>query len=332
MSLPKIVRRGRPGAAVPTLALVVAAALLVGCASSSAEAPAGSSPSSSVESSTREVQTDFGAVTLPTNPQAALGMYTTDIDMLITLGIPLASSQPIRGGYTKYPTFFPQAELADVTTFENYPEYNFEKILAAQPDLILNGLGYDADVVKRLPEIAPTLSVDMFDGTDWREKFTTVAQALDRQEQQQAWTAAYDARVAEVKQKLAAAGVDPVVAAAGYWVGAVTVNCYGVPCLVFEDLGLTVSPLADGDEGTQLSSEQLDQLAGIDNVFMSVTEGEEGQALLDADLAELGANPLWANLPFVTANAIHRFDLEMVYGSPSGQLAFLAVVEKALLG
>ena len=30
-----------------------------------------------------------------------------------------------------------------MTTFENYPEFNFEKILAAQPDLILNGLGYD---------------------------------------------------------------------------------------------------------------------------------------------------------------------------------------------
>ena len=58
------------------------------------------------------MQTDFGTVTLPTDPQAALGMYTTDIDMLITLGIPLAASQPIRGGYTHYPSFFPQAELA----------------------------------------------------------------------------------------------------------------------------------------------------------------------------------------------------------------------------
>ena len=65
---------------------------------------------------------------------------------------------------------------------------------------------------------------------------------------------------------------------------------------------------------------------------MSVGEGEEGQALLDADLAELGKNPLWTSLPFVTANAIHRYDMEMVYGSPSGQMAFLDEVEKALLG
>jgi iron complex transport system substrate-binding protein len=305
------------------LALVAAATLLAGCASSSADTPA--------ESSTREVQTEFGAVTLPTDPQAALGMYTTDIDMLITLGIPLAASQPIRGGYAKYPAFFPQEELATVTTFENYPEYNFEKILAAQPDLILNGLGYDADVVKRLPEIAPTLSVDMFDGSDWREKFVTVAQGLDRVAQQQAWTAAYDARVAEVKGKLAAAGVAPVVASVGYWEGKVAVDCYGVPCLVYRDLGLIITPLADG-EGSELSSEQVDQLSGVDVAFMSVGDGAEAQAQLDADLAVIGQNALWASLPFVTQNAIHRYDMEMVYGSPSGQMAFLDEVEKALLG
>jgi iron complex transport system substrate-binding protein len=308
---------------VRALAAVAAAAMLAGCGSSAAETPA--------PPATRDVQTDFGTVTLPTDPQAALGMYTTDIDMLITLGIPLAASQPIRGGYTTYPAFFPQEELAGVTTFENYPEYNFEKILEANPDLILNGLGYDADVVKRLPEIAPTFSVDMFDGTDWREKFVTIAQGLDRVPQQQAWTAAYDARVAEVKERLAAEGVSPVVASAGYWEGKVSVDCYGVPCLVFRDLGLTISPLADG-EGTQLSSEQIDQLAGVEMAFMSVGEGAEGQAQLDADLAELGKNELWAGLPFVAENAIHRYDMEMVYGSPSGQLAFLDEVERALLG
>jgi len=313
----------RKSAVTRVLSVVAATTLLAGCASSSADTPA--------TASTREVQTEFGAVTLPTDPQAALGMYTTDIDMLITLGIPLAASQPIRGGYTSYPAFFPHQELADVTTFENYPEYNFEKILEAQPDLILNGLGYDADVAKRLPEIAPTLSVDMFDGSDWRDKFVTVAQALDRTPQQQAWTAAYEARVAEVKEKLAAAGVSPVVASVGYWDGKVAVDCYGVPCLVFRDLGLTISPLADG-EGSQLASEQVDQLAGVDLAFMSVGEGAEGQAQLDADLAELGKNALWASLPFVTDNAIHRYDMEMVYGSPSGQMAFLDEVEQALLG
>jgi len=309
--------------ATRALGVVAAAALLAGCASSSADTPAAAA--------TREVQTEFGPVTLPTDPQAALGMYTTDIDMLITLGIPLAASQPIRGGYTEYPAFFPQQELADVTTFENYPEFNFEKILQAQPDLILNGLGYEPDVVKRLPEIAPTFSIDMFDGSDWREKFITIAQAFDRVPQQQAWTAAYDARIAEVKEKLAAAGVSPVVGGVGYWEGKVSVDCYGVPCLVFRDLGLTITPLADG-EGSQLSSEQVDQLAGVELAFMSVGEGAEGQAQLDADLAELGKNALWASLPFVTANAIHRYDMEMVYGSPSGQMAFLDEVEQALLG
>ena len=83
------------------------------------------------------VKAEFGEVELPTDPQAALGMYTTDVDILITLGYPFAKSQPIRGNsdYTTFPSYFPQAELAGVTPFANYPDLNYEKILAAHEAL-----------------------------------------------------------------------------------------------------------------------------------------------------------------------------------------------------
>ena len=41
-------------------------------------------------------------------------------------------------------------------------------------------------------------------------------------------------------------------------------------------------------------------------------------------------NPLWTRLDFVVNDHIIPFEMEIVYGSPSGQLAFLDVVEKAL--
>ena len=101
-------------------------------------------PPVSEGSGTKNVSTQFGDVELPVAPQDALGMYTTDVDILVWLRYPLADSQPIRGdsGYTTFPCFFPYQALAGLKTFANYPDFNYEAILAAKPDFILNGLGY----------------------------------------------------------------------------------------------------------------------------------------------------------------------------------------------
>ncbi|MEV7962458.1 ABC transporter substrate-binding protein [Oerskovia paurometabola] len=303
-------------------------ALLLGACASGTDAGSGSGAG---EVETRTVDSAFGETTIPTDPQAALGVYTTDLDMLITLGIPLADSQPIRSqGYTTFPSFFDQKALEGIKTFENFPEYNYEEILAAKPDVILNGLGYDDELVTKLPDIAPTYSFNGFDGRDWRESFAEVAKAFDKVAEHDAWTAKYQAKVDDVKARLAAAGIDPVVGPVGYGDGEVIVSCYGTPCLVFDDLGLRITPLAEGEEGTTLGTEQLEQLAGIDWVFTSTAPDEKTGELTDP-FAELAGNGLWTSLPFVANQNVAVHDLEMVYGSPSGQYAFLEVVEKALL-
>lgn len=108
----------------------------------------------------------------------------------------------------------------------------------------------------------------------------------------------------------------------------VTVSCYGTPCLVFDDLGLDITPLSDG-EGAYLSFEEVGQLEGIDAVFTSMPPETDGSF---ADSFEaLAGNAVWQQLPFVTEGQIFTSDLEMIYGSPSGQYAFLEEVEKALL-
>ena len=156
------------------------------------------------EGTTTTVDTDFGEVDLPSAPEAALGMYTTDVDMLVWLRYPLASQQPIRGdsGYQTFPCFFPYQALEKVGTFANYPDYNYEQILVTEPDFILNGLGYDKKVVKRLPDIAPTYSVDAFDGQSWTVHFQETAEALGREEYFEEWKAVYEERLAEVKEEI----------------------------------------------------------------------------------------------------------------------------------
>ncbi len=303
-------------------AMASAALLLTGCATTDA--------SVNTKSETRTVTSEVKEVNIPAEPRKALGMYTTDLDMLITLDIPLASQQPIRdSGYSGFPSFFDQEALKGITPFTNYPEFNFEAILKAQPDVILNGLGYDKELDGKLSDIAPTYTFNGFDGSDWRTKFKTVAEAFGKTGQYQAWMDKYQAKVDDVKKRLAEAGKDKlVVGPVDYYQDQVSVSCYGTPCLVIKDLGLQVSPLADG-EGTKLSAEQLEQLKGID-VAITTEVPEKDGANPDA-FAPLANNKLWTSLPFVANKQIHSYDLEMIYGSPSGQYALLEKFEKALL-
>lgn len=283
---------------------------------------------------TATVRSPFGEVEIPTAPGAALGMYTTDVDILVWLGFPLAGSQPIRGlnGYETFPCFFPEAPLEGIATFGNFPDYNYEQILLAEPDFILNGLGYDAAVNERLPQIAPTYSVNAFDGRSWQQHFKETAQALGRLDRYEAWLAIYEARLAEVREAIKR-NADAVVSPLGYWEGQFNASCYaGVECTVFRDLGLTIfeGALKDNGDGVEIGSEDVGQLDGLDYVFTIVGVGEEGLAEHRALMAEAANNPLWAQLDIVRDQHIIPFEMEMVYGSPSGQLAFLEVVAKAL--
>lgn len=312
-----------------SVALTLASALLLTACSAGGSGGSGADETAAAPT-TLTVEDMTGEVEIPAEPQAALGMYTTDVDILITLGFPLAGSQPVRDeGYQTFPSFFPQAELEGIETFTNYPEYNYEAILAAQPDFILNGLGYDADVVAKLPEIAPTFSFNGFDGSDWRDIFRETAAQLGREEQAQAWFDSYEARVAEVKTALEERDIAPVVGPVDYWDGQVSASCYGIPCLVFADLGLEVTPLATV-EGTSLSPEQLSQLSDIDVFFTSATPNDAGG--FNDVFAPVADNPLWQALPAVQDGAIYTGDLEMLYGSPSGQMAYLEFVADSLLG
>ncbi|MCK2021688.1 ABC transporter substrate-binding protein [Microbacterium sp. kSW2-24] len=316
---------------VSLVALAATCLLLTSCAASSAGG-------SSTADDTVELTTPTGVdITIPAEPTAALGFYTTDLDILITLGFDLAGTQPIRDDFTAFPDFFPQEELEGLETFGNFPEFNLEAVLEAEPDFILSGLGYEEDLDGQLQKIAPTYTYNAFDGGDWRDVVAKAATDLGREEQWQEWVDQYEARIADIRSRLDAADIHPVVADVGYWDGQVTTSCYGVPCLVFADLGLEMAPLMnateDGlpasDEYAELSPEQLGQLEGIDVVFTGAEE--DGTVWVEEDEA-LQQNAIWQNLSFVQSGEYYPYNYEMIYGSPSGMDAFLTVVEKALLG
>jgi iron complex transport system substrate-binding protein len=314
--------RRRRLVAVAVLAAVMA---LTGCASSSG-------PSQGAQTESVTVTDPKGHdVPVPSNPQSALGFYPTDTDVLITLGFPLAKSQPSRGeGFTTLPSFFPKEPLQGVTVFPNFP-YNYDAVLKARPDFILNGLGFDETIHDRLSKIAPTYTADTFDSQSWLAHFEKTAKDLGRQQQYEKWVNDYADKVASAKKDIIAAGnTHLTVIGFSYRDGAGATGCYtGVLCKVIDDLGLQRDPLSNDNDLT-LSAEQLGRLSGVDAVWIGKGQGEAGQKEFDATMATLDAVPAWRSLPFVKNHRIFTYDSELSYGSPSAQMAMLEQVRQDL--
>lgn len=309
------------------LAAATAALVLTGVVACSATdaAPAGES-----SAAPRTVTDPSGkTVEIPADPEQVFGMYTTDLDYAITLGLGLTKVQSIREFSVGFPDFFPQEQLKGLQPLVNFPEPKFEQIAAAQPDVIINGLGYEGgpDAAK-LAAIAPTFTYNGFDG-DWRDDFNALAAAFGKESTAKEFLQRVDGRTSEVKAEVEALGDTPVVAfgslnddgGAGMNGSAPTT----LGALVFQEVGIA-SPKAVGEEWTEISREKLPELDDVDLFLIGVETETDQQAVLD----QIRKDPIWSQLPAVKAGRIVAVSNEMSYASPHAHLAFLDVVEQSL--
>lgn len=299
------------------------------------DSSASTSDSTADGSATVEIESPFGTVTMPAEPEAALGMYPTDLDVLMTLDYPLAASQPVRDAEAGLPAYLTEAGIDEVEVFSNFPEFNFEAIAAAQPDFILNSLGYDESTVDVLPGIAPTYSYNGFEGTPWLPRFEALAVDLGRVEQYEAWAETYDGKVEELREALGDRPNGMVVAPLSYYEGTLTASCGGsyAICGVLEDLGFTVfepAAVPSGEvgqnPGTDYSLENVDDLADVDAVVTTFTGPEA------TSLDELQGTAVWDALGFVAEDQVFGYDLEASMGSPNGVLFLLDQISAAFAG
>ncbi|MDP8978117.1 MAG: iron-siderophore ABC transporter substrate-binding protein [Actinomycetota bacterium] len=82
-------------------------------------------------------------------------------------------------------------------------EPDLEAIAALEPDLMLSATVRHKQIYDELSQIAPTVFTES-SGTDWKEGFTLVAEALGRAEEGEHALTAYSERVEEVGQEIGA--------------------------------------------------------------------------------------------------------------------------------
>ena len=301
-------------------ALLAATVLVTSCGSddtgSSEDAAASSSPSGSGASPVT-VQTAFGPVEVPEEPERVVALGWSDAETALALGVqPVGASDWLGFGGEGVG---PWAEGLYDEAPENIEtlEPSLEAIAALDPDLILDTRSpatqdrYDA-----LSAIAPTIGQPEGVGpyqTTWQQQLDLVGQALGREEEAAGLQA-------EVEQQFTeAAEANPQFEGTEVAVGAYTSEGFGAYVRgdtrvdFMEALGFTneaaVQDLAGESFSVSLSEEQVPLLDAPLTVVFPIF----------VDAAQITSNPLWQSLPSVQqGNALVLGDQTLVNAFSSG--------------
>ncbi len=235
--------------------------------------------------STRQVTHELGTTVVPVNPQRIVALHDLSIaNNMVQLGV-----IPIGAANAEDARSIGDFVLPDsVAPTGSIPEPNLEQIAALKPDLIIC-LDTHGELYEQLSAIAPTVAVRDYSAADALAAQRTVADLIGKTDLFNQQVAAYDARVAALRQRLASIQATLEVSAFGIYGENlyITHQIGWTHAKVFADLGLVTPPaitalIGDAeDQSASVSYEELPQLDS-DVIFMIDPAWEDGLAKLEA--------------------------------------------------
>ncbi|MFG2287350.1 ABC transporter substrate-binding protein [Streptomyces sp. NPDC048595] len=314
------------GAARP----VVAAALLAVCAPALSACGSGGHDTGSGGGRTVRVTDATGAkVQVPAAPRRVVALSEMDLDSALALGVEPVGLAAGRGQQGAPGYLAERAEGIPVVGAVTGPD--IEKVIRARPDVILAGQTADAQVLKQLRDIAPTV-VTIDGGKDWRKSLRLTGEVLGRPNAAEKFLTDYATKAAALKKDLGAqAGAR--VSVARYSAKGTAVMQQGVFISdVLKDLGFR-RPGVQNDEGeghsTPISDENLKEVDG-DWLFI----GTLAAAGPDADLLDrLTEKPAYRQLKAVRDRHVTTVDGSKwtSLGGAQAALSVLGDIRKAMV-
>lgn len=328
-------RTRRPSVSVTAVATTILALALAACSTTTdaAETPADGSTQAAEESTTRTVESAYGPVEVPSDPQRVVAVSYDTPWQLQAVGVTPVAVQD----YSSYSTEFTaeQLDLVDgLPTVGAFFELNVEAVLAADPDLIVGDvLEIDEQTFAQLSEIAPTVVVEGAYRGDWRTISAGIADAVNAADALDEAHAAYDAKLEEVTTTYA----DTITGERWAAIGDGDVDggfsalfpTGAVGALYFEDLGATIAPSIpeSNDNGWEYVAPELtDEVLGEADIIIG---GARPDGELTPGLATTVLTPLFQTLPAQQSGSVYP-----VYGSVTDYgtaLAWLERVETTVL-
>nr|BFF02932.1 amonabactin ABC transporter substrate-binding protein [Streptoalloteichus tenebrarius] len=265
---------------------------------------------------------------VPANPQRVLALSEQDLDAVLALDMRPVGT--VNGRGQKTPPRYLGDRVKDVKVVGDITTPSMDKVVEANPDVILAGGLTDENLLNQLRQVAPTV-VTYKPETDWKTAFRTEADVLNKTEKAEAVLADYDRRVQEVKGKLGPNANAEVSIVRWNPKGPGVMQTQQFASLVVADLGLR-RPAAQQEpgfsHGAPLSLEALAKMDG-DWLFLGTLtpDGEAVQAMEQAR-----NTPAFQQLKAVRDNHLVPVDgsLWTSRGGPLGARAVLDDVQKAM--
>lgn len=251
----------------------------------------------------RTIEHKYGETEISGFPQRVVTLGLTDLDPMLALGVvPVGSYK----WYPDYPTtFWPwaQDELGDAEPPVGLvdAEFDFEQILALEPDLITAvHSGITQDDYDTLSQIAPTVAQSgEFDdyGTPWQQMTQTIGRALGREPEAVELINGVETQFETAREAHPELQGATAVVAAVYNNGTYAVYGPGDPRgQILTSLGFTypesVASVVEEGSFTDISREQVNLLGDLDALFWLVFS--------DSTQEDIEDDPLYQQLDVAT--------------------------------
>ena len=327
----------REGAIVLLLAMALMVSACITPVTPVAQAPAAeaTTPAAASEEA-RLIPHVMGEIILPATPQRIVVLEWTYVEALLAIGIQPTGVADIEG-YNAW-VKIPVALAPDVVNLGTRQDPNLEAIAALEPDLIIATAFRVTESYDELSAIAPTLvfdnyPTDMTHYENMRETFLAIADIVGRQSEGEAVLAEMEAKFAEARTQLEAAGR----AGEKFALAQAFSNDNQAQVRLFTDNALATQVLVQlglengWDDAPQqygfstVSVEALPELGDL-NFFYVVQDD-------DNVFASEAVAPLWENLEFVKNG--HAYPLggdTWLFGGPLSVSLLVDIMVDALVG
>ncbi|MFF9781006.1 ABC transporter substrate-binding protein [Streptomyces nigrescens] len=277
----------------PAAATFLAACALTATACGSPEHDAGADgPTGKVTRITDATGTE---VKVPAAPERVVALSEMDLDSALALGVKPVGLTAGRGQHGAPGYLADRAKGIPVVGAVTGPD--IEKVVRSRPDVILAGQTADAQVLKQLRRIAPTVvTIDRTKG--WKKSLELTGKALGKSNEAKKFLAGYDTKAAALKKDLGErAGTS--VSVARYSAKGTAVMQQGVFISdVLKDLGFKrpgVQNKPGQGHSTPLSDENLREIDGDWLFIGTLSTGGPDAGLLD----KLATKPAYRQLKAV---------------------------------
>ncbi|MGZ9866901.1 ABC transporter substrate-binding protein [Priestia endophytica] len=272
---------------------------LAGCSSSQNSEEKEKKSSSKEE--TRTVQHELGKTEITGTPKRVVTLELSFVDSLNALGV-----EPVGIADDNKKDMIEKLvdKKMDYTSVGTREQPNLEVISSLQPDLIIADAQRHKAIYKELQQIAPTVVLKSRESTyeENLDAFTTIAKAMNKEEQGKKRLEEHKQTMKDLKEKLAdnekATVLPAVVRDTSFQ--AHTSSSYDGQLL--EQIGFK-NPIDTKDAYAQMN---LEQLSKIDPDIL-ILANNEGKLLTD----EWKDNPLWKDLKAVKNNQIYNVDRDL---------------------